>query len=253
LIEQSQTERNEAVGSQHFETALEGYLNDVVEAEKEEYHSSIQPFAAFENEIRSKLGDSIRFFQENYSKGYQALIEEIKREIEMSKSKEDLLPFVIADQEKLKIFDDPERLFKAFEEGSSIYELLGFTEKSLNLFYHAANHLLEAKEHKKAQEAFYFLVTIAPEIYPFWIGLGHCYKNLGEQQTALQVLLQAIGIDPTQVAAYLDVAILFVEAHDAQKAREFCMAGVLFARENKKEPWAETLLRTLEEKMHGLS
>lgn len=236
------------MGRQNSETALEAYIDAVVEAEKEEYRSSIKPFSVFEEEVRSKLSDSIRFFQQNYTRGYEALLEEIKRESGISKSKEDLSSFISTDPEKLKIFDDPEALMKAFEEGSSIYQLLGFSEKSLNIFYHAACQLLERKEYKKAEGAFYFLITIAPEIYLFWIALGRCCKNIGNIETSLQVFLQAISIDPTQVTAYLDVVDLFIEVHDVHKAEKFCAVCIKFASENHKEPWSAALKDALEEK-----
>lgn len=238
---------------QKFETALEEYLSAVIEVEKEEYHSDLQPFTAVEGEIRSKVGDSLRFFQENYSNGYQVLIEELKREMETSESKEDLLALVIVDPEKLKIFEDSEALMGALREGNSIYQLLGFSEKALNVFYRAANRLIENKEFKKARDIFYFLVTIAPEVYQFWISFGQCCKNLEEHEMALQLFLQAIDIDPTQAVAYLNVIDFFVQAHDFHKALEFCTVGLHFALEHQREPWAEPLRSMLEEKRHCIS
>lgn len=237
---------------QNFETAIENYLISIVAAEKEGYQSSLQPFAVREHEIRAKVSEAFHFFQKSFAQGYRTLIEELIHEMEISKSEENLLALVEVDPEKLKIFGDTEALIKALEEGKSIYELLGYTEKSLNVFYHAVRHLLENKEFERARDVCYFLVTIAPGVSQFWVSLGQCDANLKAYESAFYELSKAIEVDPTEVNAYSNIIDLLQETHEFDKATGLCDAGVQFALEHREESWAEILRARLEEKKNEI-
>lgn len=234
-------------GDQNFEAALSRYIDAVVSAEKEEYHSALQPFSIREQQIRSKIAETFHFFQKSFAKGYRILIEELKHEMEISKTGEDLVSLIKVNQENLKIFNDPVALIKALEEGNSIYQLLGFTEKSLNVFYHTVLRLMEDKLFERARDVCYFLVTIAPGVSQFWISIGRCDANLHGYETALLELSRAIELDPTEVTAYLDLIELFLEMHEFNSASDWCDAGVQFALEHRQEPWSDKLRAILEE------
>jgi tetratricopeptide (TPR) repeat protein len=235
-------------GDQNFEAALSRYIDAIVSAEKEGYQSTLQPFSIREQEIRRKVEETFHFFQKSFAKGYRILIEELKQEMEMSKSSGDLVALAKVDQEKLKIFGDTDALIKALEGGNSIYELLGFTEKSLSIFYHATFRLMENKEFERARDVCYFLVTIAPGVSQFWISIGRCDANLHIYETALLELSRAIELDPTESAGYLDLIDLFLEMHEFNSASELCDAGVQFALEHRQETWSDSLRATLEGK-----
>jgi hypothetical protein len=103
-----------------FELSLKKYINEVVTAEKKEYDSPLQPFSVKEREIRTKIEASFRYFKKSFSSGYRFLMEELKHEMEMSETKEDLLELLSVKPEKLNLFEDIDALVKAFEEGGSI-------------------------------------------------------------------------------------------------------------------------------------
>src|SRR5262249_20144261 len=146
-----------------------------------------------------------------------------------------LLALVKVDPEKLKIFDDPDALVKLFEEGSSIYELLGFSEKSLNVFYHAVCRLIEDKAFKRARDVCYFLLTIAPGVSQFWVCIGRCDAGLGAYDVAFQEFAQAIKVDPTDAAAYQEIIDLLVETHEFDKAFSICKAGMQYGSDHQGE------------------
>lgn len=229
-----QTNKKE-VGSR-FEVACETYITSVVANEKEEYQSNLQPFSVREREIRAKIGESLHLFQQRFSRGYQALIDEMRHGIDVQ-----------VDLKKLEMFRDSDLLLKALEEGQSIYQLLGFTEKSLNVFHHAASRLIENRAFEKACDAYYFLATIAPGVYQFWVNLGRCDVNLHAYESAFQEFLKAIEVDPTKDTAYVHMVDLLLKTGDSKTASDLCDAGMQFAREHKGEPWAERLRTTLED------
>lgn len=233
-----------------FEADIEEYLSNVIAQEKENYTSTLQPFSVREQEIRTKSKEALYCFKKSFLNGYQTLINELRHEMNISESKEDLVALATVDPEKFKIFADPEGVTKAFEEGNSIYELLGFTEKTLNIFYHAACRLMESKEFEKARDACYFLVTIAPGVYQFWVALGRCDANLHAYEVALQELSNAIEVDPTEATAYLELIDLLVVMHQFKKATDLYRAGIEFAATHQEKPWAEALRARLEEKMN---
>lgn len=243
---------NEGEFAQGFETSLEKYTSAIVAAAKEEYKSPLQPFSVREREIRKKVNESFLFFKKSFSNGYRTLIEELQFEMKISESKEDLLALVAVDPKKLKIFEDVEKLIEALEAGSAIYELLGFTEKSLNVCYHAVQRLVENKEFEKAHDVCYFLIIIAPGVYQFWVYLGRCDASLQAYESAFQELAMAIEIDPTEATAYLDIIDILLETHEYTKAFNLCDAGLQFAVANQQEPWAEALRSRLEGKMNDV-
>lgn len=235
---------NESLESDHnFEEALSIYINAVIAAEgKKVYKSFLQPFSVREQEIRNKMQESFHLFQNSFAKGYRTLVEELKQD----KSSSDLLPLAKVEPGKLKFFSDTEGLMKALEEGNSIYELLGFKEESLNVFYHKTIQLMEHKKFERARDICHFLVTIAPGVSQFWILLGKCDANLHAYETAIIELLRAIELDPTEVIAYLDLIDLFLEMREFNKASGLCDVGMQFAQEHRNEPWSEPLRTKLE-------
>lgn len=236
-----------------FEADLEEYLKAVVAIEKSEYNSPLQPFTAKEREIRQKLGSAFRQFRKSYQDGYRALVEELKHEVEMSETKEDLLALVQVDAEKRKLFQDPAKFMDALTEGSSIFELLGYSERMLQVSYAAVIHLIEAKEFTKARDILGFLVVIAPQVYQFWLAYGRCHASLDEYEIALQLFSQAIDMDPTQPVAYLNIIDLYLSMHDFEKATGVCNDGIRFATEYQDEPWSVQLREALEERLQVIS
>jgi tetratricopeptide (TPR) repeat protein len=229
--------RRDSSSERSVNAALKKYLDAAVAGEKREYQANLEPFVEYERVLREKMQLSFRYFQRSFSNGYRVLIAELHT------------PAVKVDPEKLKIFDDPKALIKALETGNSIYQLLGFTEDSLNAFYGVARQLIENGTFAKARDVCYFLTIIAPEINQFWICLGRCDVALGSYDTALHLFLKAIQVDPTDPLAYLDAISLLVQMHDVQRAVDFCNAALRFARDHKAASWSKLLRDSLEKKL----
>src|SRR5262249_40935147 len=150
-----QSERSDS----EFEQAINDYLDVAVELERAAYKSDIEPFEAYAAKLRERLGDSLRQFQRTYSHGYRLLIDELKKK----KSEQELKSYE-AELSNLTLFDDAGECLDFFREGKTLRELLGFTEQTMLDFYEAASNLLEEHRYKDALDAFFFLVTIAPNV-----------------------------------------------------------------------------------------
>lgn len=231
-----------------FEIALQEYINDVVAAEKERYLPGLRPFSSYEREVREKLGEVFHFFHNAFVGGYRVLIEELRREMETSGSKEDLLALAAIDPTKFKVLNDVPALVKALEDGGSIYELLGFSEKSINIFYQTVLRMLDDKAFTKARDVCYFLVTIAPWVSQLWVCIGRCDAGLQNYEVAFEEFAMAIEVNPTDATAYREIIDLLIEMHEFNRASSLCDAGLQFTVEHKDEPWAQLLQADLEAK-----
>ena len=125
--------------------------------------------------------------------------------------------------------------------------LLGLTPEELNNLYKAAYQFVQDKEFAKGRDAFYFLVTLAPDTFDFWLGLAISCTHLKEYEAALDASLKAIEIDPTKSAGYKNAIHLYVRADSIDKALELCKQGSTLASRNRKEPWSQELHSVLEE------
>ncbi|MBS0654819.1 MAG: tetratricopeptide repeat protein [Verrucomicrobia bacterium] len=229
--------KRERVSDKSVDAALKKYFDAAVRGEKRTHQSNLEPFAEYERQLREKMTHAFRFFQRSFSNGYRVLVTELH------------IQAVKIDPEKLKIFDDPKALIKALEAGNSIYQLLGFTEDTLNAFYKVARQLIETRAFAKARDVCYFLTIIAPEISQFWICLGRCDVALGSFDTAMHLFLKAIDVDPTDPLAYLDAINLLVQMHDYQRAINLCNAAIRFAKDHTAASWSKQLRDSLEHKL----
>lgn len=234
-------------------TGLEEYTNTIIAMEKKEYHPDLKPFAVREKEIRERLGTAFRSFQSDFLIGYQTLLEALKHEMESGTSKEDLLALAQVDIKNLGIFQDPAAMMQAISQGSFFYEMLGFSEHALTVFYITTGHLMKAGEFQKAKEICAFLTVIAPQVYPFWLRLGECRTHLTEYDEGLLALFQAIDLNPSLPAAYEQIIDTYMQMNDLAQAATICSAGVHFAEEHHKESWAEPLRLALEEKRQHIT
>jgi len=63
-----------------FDASIEELANSVIELEKQEYHSDLEPFELHAKKRRQQLHDYFYNFKKTFSHGYQVLFEEIEKE-----------------------------------------------------------------------------------------------------------------------------------------------------------------------------
>ncbi len=152
-----------------------------------------------------------------------------------------------AKNDGLKMLDNPEMLKSFLADRKSISDVLGFTPESIDKFYQAAHQLIAQKRWKEAKDAFFFLVTIAPQVSECWLGLGLAYGQCKETEGAIQSYLRAIALSPHKADGYVSFVRLFTVMNDLPRAQKVCDIGLSFVKEHEKQPWAQELGRALNE------
>lgn len=193
-----------------------------------------------------RVQDAMNLFQQTYNKGYKILLEELK------KSNVDLKPFQTK-EESLKMLDNPIALKRFLEQGKAISEVLGFSEESVDKLYQTAHHILAEKRYQDAKDAFFFLVTIAPQVTECWLGLGFAYGQCKETEGAIHSYLRAIALSPHKADGYIAFMRLFSAQGDIPRAQRVCEIGMEFVKEHEKQPWAQELAKALTETREKLT
>jgi tetratricopeptide (TPR) repeat protein len=188
-----------------------------------------------------RVQDAMNLFQQTYNKGYKTLLEELK------KSKNVDMKAFQAKEEGLKMLDNPAALKKFLDQGKAISEVLGFSNESVDTLYQTAHHILAEKRYQDAKDAFFFLVTIAPQVTECWLGLGFAYGQCKETEGAIHSYLRAIALSPHKADGYIAFMRLFSAQGDIPRAQRVCDIGMEFVKEHEKQPWAQELAKALKE------
>lgn len=236
-----------AVADPDFERAANGYIDMMIAREKSEERQGLETFDVLASKMRHNLEEGLYAFQRSYAHGYQVLIEELKQ----WKGEEALEPFRIP-ADCREVLENPDSFVNFLSEGTPLCQLFGFSTQGLTDFYEAAGRLLQANRFEDAKDAFFFLTMIAPQLSSCWLGLGYCYLQCREYEAALRACAQALDLNPDSPDHYLIFSRVFLEMKDFDKALEVCELGLIHAKEQKSEAWADELAMTMEEAKHQI-
>jgi tetratricopeptide (TPR) repeat protein len=125
--------------------------------------------------------------------------------------------------------------------GKPLYGMLGFTEETLGDFYEAANSILDQERYEDAADAFFFLVTLAPNVADFWLELGFCFARAQKYDKAIKAYTKGIELAPDRADSYLSCAGTYVRMDDFEQAQNTCDIGLQYAQKHVQEPWAREL------------
>lgn len=179
-----------------------------------------------------RINEAIKQFKQAYTSGYQLLMQQSKQK---------------ASGSNLKMLDSPETFTKFLFDGKPLSEMLGYSDQDIDKFFDAASQLMNDKRFEEAKQAFFFLVTIAPNRSECWLGLGYAYGQCKEPEGALRSYIRVIELSPHRIDGYLAFAHLFSNIKDFARAEQVCDIGLKFANEHKAQPWAADLLSKLKE------
>lgn len=221
-----------------FEEDLKDFIDAVLDEEKKEFQPGIESFEVHASKIRQEISDAMHEFQKNYRNGYLTVCEKLQEQ--------GITPPEV-DEDQLAIFDDPVEFMDALESGQAIYQLLGFSSEVMTQFYEVGATLAEENDFAKARDVFYFLVTIAPDISSFWLGLGMCNAKIQNYEKSLMSYRRSIAINPHNPDAYLGACHAAIKLGFVDEAIALSDEGLLLAKDHSSEPWAEELAPILEE------
>jgi tetratricopeptide (TPR) repeat protein len=224
-----------------FEEALARYIDAAIAIAQNEHTSKLQPFDIYADTIRSTIQKEWRATRKNYTSGYHILLHEISKKLPKGSS---LTPFIA----KTNNSTLHTKGFEEFiEKGETLASLFGYTDEVLHSFYNAAYDLLEKNQFEKAFDAFFFLVTIAPNYRSCWLCYGYAALHLGDCVQAIEAYGQAYILDPQKADSYLSTAAAYLKLKEREKAIAICDMAILYAGQHKNDAWTIELTTLLNE------
>lgn len=224
-----------------FDKAVEECIEAEIVQEKKEFRPGLVPFKARAAKVRANLTGTFYGFQKSFARGYALILDELR-----AINTNDLTLFQPRIT-NLSLLDNPSSLIDSMSEGRSLYELLGFSPEALSTMCSAAHRMIEQNRVQDAKEAFFFLVTIAPESGACWHALGYCYGKCHEDDAAVEALVHAVELMPQDTNCYINLAHIFIKKQDFQQAKKVCEVGLLLTSQNPTAIWAPGLERALDE------
>ena len=134
-------------------------------------------------------------------------------------ARDELSGFEISEEvrEKLK---DKAYLRRQFAKGKTAQDIMGFSDETMEKFYHAARELFEHDKYEDAANAYLFLVTINPFHSEYWIGLGMSAQMSGKYEEAVDAYELAAYYQLENPIPYFYLAKCFFALHDHDNALE---------------------------------
>lgn len=105
-----------------------------------------------------------------------------------------------------------------FNEGKTIQNILGFDETTMDKFYTSACKIYENKKYTEAADAFFFLVTLNPYHYDYWIGLGAATQWCEDYESAVDAYEMAAICHLDNPIPYFHLAKCLFAMHDRESA-----------------------------------
>lgn len=99
-----------------------------------------------------------------------------------------------------------EELLAYFRKGGTWHALLGYTDEVMEGYYAKAYALYQGADYQNANTAFFYLTTLNPYEYRYWMGLGLTQQRQGSYEEALVSYTCAEAVDPTHPMPHFHLA-----------------------------------------------
>lgn len=209
-----------------FEASIATLADAVIAEDEKEFKPGLESFQVHANKLRQQVRDSMIAFQQKFQRGYDC----ISQWLEAKKIDNPQIS-----QDNLAILDDSDTFLSQISEGKYIYQILGISDAALINFYKAAYDLAQNKDYQKSRDAFFFLISIAPDVADFWLGLSICTTQLKEYEEALEASLRTIELNPVCQAAYQNALFIYIATNAPEKAQALLAKGLEIAQEYNDE------------------
>lgn len=245
MVKMQRAELQSTVSSEGNDAEIDALVTEIIVQEKDAYTDQIIPFAAKEKQLRQQFSESLHRYKEKYFNGYQVLLDTcaVMRQ-KMPDAQNNFGSYII----DYKIFEkiSPAEMDQKLQGDALPSEVLGISEDVLQELYRAAMYLVQHNEMTKAQDALYFLVTIAPNYPLFWMALGFCSGECHDYTLAGKACNTSIELDPSNAEAYVIYAQLLVRCRDISGAHAVLDRGLDYAKAHKQQAWAHNFTQILE-------
>ena len=118
-------------------------------------------------------------------------------------------------EELKKIIEDPKQLLE-------IYKKIWYLDKqNIDKAWDYASIGIRNKFYEETTEPLLFLTQRSPETIDYWSQLAAAYQGLNQLPEAEEVLIKLITMDPDNQNHYLNIAIVYQEQKNFNKARQY--------------------------------
>lgn len=200
---------------------------------EEGFMGSIRPPSTEEEKkkLRQAVQTCLQYYFGTVEKGYLQVLEETKKSWTEAKIKE----FTLSDLtlERLK---DPAELKKINEEHPVLQTYLHYSDDLIREVFSIAGDLTERREWEQAVAVVVFLIYLNPYIAEFWEGLGQCWEQASQWDTAEFAYERAIQCAPANPEFYRSACQCLLEQKNYPRAEEILNEGLAYLSEQPSDP-----------------
>lgn len=217
------------------ERYIQAYADAMGEREKVRYQpapGALEGVKAHIARVRQQSEQEVRELFDAFEKGYEVIVDALK-------DAGDPVPTMSAGVE------DSESLTQAIQEGTPIYEDIGFSPGTMNRMFEVLNNLFQLEEYEKVRIGFSFMTTICPITPEYWSALGFAEMQLKNNDKAEAAFQKAQQLDPSDQDTYLALMAVYADQGKYTEAESLCDQAISYARENSFLPGAGVLEQTM--------
>lgn len=224
-----------------FQTLASGFAELLVE---ERVPTGLSASKSTQKELfKNKILKELEIFNQQLVDGVFHLLNKISFTPDIASDLEKLAQY----SQSLHIQERKELYIKALTEGSSLQQLCGITEETLEHLYKAAKALYDQKDFQAARAAFTFLTLLDHFRYAFWLGLATSTMYCHAFDSALTAFAFAIQMNPADPICHIYSSHCYDELNqldNAINALDLALVAI-----DKNSAYADWKKRVQEEKM----
>ena len=171
------------------------------------------------HKVQADLEQHVQLLQDAIQKGLTACLEGLEQAPALDLSIEQVLKELKKGMSLIKTEVDLAEFGQNLLMEKSAKMQLGISNTCMEALYQGAATLFETKEYRRAEQAFFFICTIDPTQYAFWVGLGHASFQEQNYPQAIRAYSMASGIDHSNVWPHIWAANCFEKENETQYAK----------------------------------
>jgi len=166
---------------------------------------------------------------------------------------------IIDESSKKKVIEQLQKAFNGMDDeaileaGNKLTQDISWKEQfdlskdCMELLYQSAKEYFEKNDVLHAEKAFFFLATLDPKEYAFWVGFGHACTQLNHYKEAINAYAMANILQPDNSWPHIWAGDVFVQHKDKSHAR-LAFEEALAVEEAKTSP-DQTMIQAIQGKL----
>lgn len=205
---------------QEVQLYIDGFIQKMIELEREGYDNKLLPFTHKEEELRLRAQQFFANLHQKLTLGQQILKSQFALQ-----EKEDPK---IAQESSFKIWEsaleslsekmhDPNFSFTEIDKQRPLQEQLQIPWSFMNRAYQTANSLLQNKQYVEAENVYILLCFLHPGVFEYWLCSATCKQELGKLEEALNAYAMSLLWEPTNPLVFFQIASCYCQGKEPEK------------------------------------